>query len=222
MITLKNYLFGISFFSFTIFIFGCQENKVTIEDFAEYCAWVVNTENGLVKTKSISGIHLSVKYLPPEYLAYQELKDEENVTASDKERTLGLYKNNETFLLTIAPDEQERLGADIMQTGIRNYQEFSERASKMNFGMNEYVILITGDREFKPVLSNMENVYGLSNHRNISFVFAPEDENTIFKNTEKLDFVFNDEIFHTGISHFVFHRNSIEKIPRLSYFSQNG
>ena len=206
-------LFGLS---------ACQERAASFKDVHELSKWMNNPKNGLVKTKSISGIKLTVRYLPAEYVAYQELKDNENTSDAAKDSVLALYKNNLTFLFSIGPDESYSSEIDIMRLGIGNYDEYSERALKLNFGMDEYVILKMGERKYQPVLSTLENVYGLSKQRNIYFVFAPEEPEADFRKNEKLDFVFDDEIFNTGISHFIFLSENIKKIPSLSFFAERG
>lgn len=222
MITFVNHLFSITWFSFFIAFSGCQENMQTIDKADDFYRWLNNPANGLLKTRYIAGIRLTVKHLPAQYLAYRELKDEEAVTASYKDSVLALYKNNLTFLLTIAPDERKLPDVDIMSLGIRDYNEFKARAARMNFGMKEYVSLKIAARKYQPVLSTLENVYGLSKHRNIYIVFNPGEDPEGFKNAEKLDFVFNDEIFNTGISHFIFHKTNIDGIPHFKFFTKKG
>jgi hypothetical protein len=62
----------------------------------------------------------------------------------------------------------------------------------------------------------MENVYGLVKHRNFYVVFANDDilSEELFKSPQ-LDFVFHDEVYETGSSHFVFLRENIEQLPAV-------
>lgn len=215
-------LFLAALLSSFIALHGCQESIKTIDHVDDLYRWINNPKNGLVKTKSISGIKLSVKYLPAELLACREFKDENNVIASQKDSVLALYKNNLTFLLTIASDERKAPETNVMYRGIRNYEELTERAVRMNFSMQDYITLKINEKEYKPILSTMENVYELSKERSIYLVFAPDKDDKNFEKVEKLDFVFSDEMFNTGINHFIFQKKNIDAIPRLSFFIQKG
>ncbi len=110
---------------------------------------------------------------------------------------------------------------DMMYLGISNYSEYSRRISTMNFRMNEYITLKTDTVKFTPVLSSLENTYGLSKALNINVVFSPGENHKDVVNSETLDFILSDDIFNTGISHFVFRREAIEQIPEFTYFIES-
>lgn len=50
---------------------GCKQ-QVRTE--AEFFKWINNPENGLIKSKVINDLQLTVKFIPTEYLAYKEAK----------------------------------------------------------------------------------------------------------------------------------------------------
>jgi hypothetical protein len=179
--------------------------------------WLNDPDNGLIKTKVINGVEIELKFLPPEFLTYREVKRLNNYNKQYIDSLLNLYQNSYSFLLKIGPEDGVD-GEDIMLKGVGSMEEFKSRAQMMNFEMQEYVSLKAEGKKYKPVLSTMENVYGMHSHRNIYLVFTPNDENKSLLKAEKLDVSFNDELFETGISHFVFKKKYISNIPKVKFW----
>lgn len=183
----------------------------------EFYKWLNDHDNGLITTRTTGSIKISVKYLAPEFLAYRELKQTNNYTRELKDSIVNVYKNSLTFLLAIGPDESKE-DFDIMTTGVENIVEFNERVKKLNFEIGQFITLKTENGEYKPVLSTLENVYGLTNKRNIYIVFAPNEESKKLLCAQKLDLVFEDDIFLTGINHFKFDKKKLDNIPHINFW----
>jgi hypothetical protein len=188
----------------------------SINNIEEYLKWLNNPKNGLVLTKIVNGFQLTVKYLPPDYLAYRELSEAKDFTVATKDSILSMYAHNMSFLLKIAPDEKRHRG-DIMFWNTESYREYKERVHTMNFAMSEYIALKTDLGTYKPVLSTLENVHGLTPGRNILLVFADEQNPEDLRKARFYDFIYTDEIFDTGINHFVFSKEALQKIPQLIF-----
>lgn len=201
---------------FILFSFACNQTKV--KDIEGYLEYLNDGENGLVKTKYVNGLELKIKYIPPRYSAYLELNNNPGAGKNQQDSLLQVYSNNLTFMFTIGPDERKRTGTDIMLRNVASYKEYAERHFAMNFAMEEFITLEAGDKKYKPVLSSMENVYGLDPKRNILLVFSPSEkgDRALFTG-EKLDFVYSDELFGLGVNHFVFNRKDIHNIPELEF-----
>ncbi|HET6243903.1 MAG: hypothetical protein H0V01_04455 [Bacteroidetes bacterium] len=178
-----------------------------------------NLENGLIKSKSINGIKVTAKYLPPEFLVYKDLKTHDEFNTFLKDSLMEWYKFNHTFLLNIALDEENKNDMDVMRYGVKNYEEYKEKFISMNFDLTDFISLKIKDKKLSPVLINLENVYGLSKDRNVHLVFTT-DEKTNYTDFEELDLVYNDEIFETGINHFVFQKKDIESIPLIKFWKK--
>lgn len=192
-----------------------QEKKIS-----EYLIWLNDESNGLVKEKYINGLVFTAKYLPPDYLVYQELKNDTLYSLAKKDSLLNLYSSNLTFLLSVKPDEREENSkiSDVMYLGVTNMSDYKERVLLMNFEMKEFLQLQTETNVvYSPVLTNMENTYSLGNGRSITCVFAPLKDKKEFNNTSTLDLVWDDEIFESGRNHFVFNRKDFSSVPRLIY-----
>ncbi len=197
-------------------LFSC--GKKEIKEPLEYTKWLADPENNLVQTRYINGIKISVKYLPPEYLAYIECKDKENVNKLVKDSLVRYYEESKTFVLNIGPDERKgQPSGDIMMSNISHYQDYKGRNFTMNFEMQDYISLEIPGASYAPVLCNLENVYGLDKSRNIFVVFADKEKKGKLNVSKELDFVFDDEIFGTGRSHFVFNKKDLNDIPHFIF-----
>lgn len=96
-----------------------------------------------------------------------------------------------------------------------------KRALTMNFDMNEYVSIKTPTQEYRPVLTSMENTYSLKGQRNIYMVFTDDTAEAELMKAPELDFVFNDEIFQTGVNHFVFNQDDLQSMPIIKFENIN-
>ena len=193
-----------------------QEHRLQTEE--DFYAWINEPENGLMQERYINNIHLEIKYLPNELLILQEWQQHNRDTIlldSLKEQ----YQHAKTFVLTIGPDERDgKKAEDILFKGIGTYEEYREKLLSLSFGIEAFVSLKVDDIELKPVLSHLENVYGLVNSRKINIVFVPQSaEQESLLNSKDLDFTFNDEFFRTGIHHFIFRQDAINKIPKIKF-----
>jgi hypothetical protein len=196
-----------------VFLTGCQ-NEIT--DMQSFHQWINDPSNGLTKTKHVGDYKITVKCLPSEFLALREVKEETKPTQPIYDSLLSSYKNTLTFLLMISatsPESQQ----DPMFKELEGLPEYKERAGEMNFNMDSYVSIKTSSGEYKPVLTTMENTYGLRNQRVVYIVFADDKHDGGLLNQPKWDFIFNDEIFNTGINHFVFQSSDLADMPIVEF-----
>ena len=188
-------------------------SKKEIKDIPSFGEWINQTENGLIRIKKINNLKLSVKYLPPEYLALREVSEVHNSTRIMYDSLLKLYKKNSTFILNISP-EGANGNKDVMYAGVNNYKEYKQRVFDLNFDFSSYVFININDKLYPAKLSNLENTYSISNDRNFYLVFS----DSILNTGNDIDFVFDDEIFNTGISHFEFQAKDLKKIPEVNFY----
>lgn len=196
-------------------LLSCNKSIDNIKDFYKY----VNTpSNGLIKVKNIGALSFSMKYVPTDFYVYKAHKDFPNIT---KESLKDEYKDNFNFILKIAPSEEAAMKFDVMTETVGSLAEFREQAFIVNFELQKFIRLKIGSREIAPVLVETENVYGLTQHRLINIVFAKEDFQTEWSNLEKIDLIFNDELYGTGKHHFLFYKKDLINIPDLNITKQN-
>ncbi len=183
--------------------FACSNDP---KDLKSFYKWINDPDNGLVKSRDIEGIKISVKYLPAEFLALKE-SSEGNLKGS-YDSLYTLYKQNHTFLLSVSYTDDKNVN-DPMYKDLRDYPDYKVRAQAMNFDMNEYVSIKTSSNEYRPVLTSMENTYSLKGQRNIYLVFTDESLKKELQSEKELDFVFEDVFFQTGVNHFVFQQSDL-------------
>ena len=196
-----------------LFCFSCS---TTVDSEQELLQWLNKKDQGFVKKTKANGFVMTMKYLPPEYLAINEMgKDEENGRQSIEEY-LKEFKNSRTFLLTIQHDDEN---VDAGTYGVRNLQEYNQRIQALSFGLKQAIQLKTDSgKKYEPVLTTMENLYEIGNKKSIYIVFSGEHQE-IFT-SEKLDIVFQDTYLDTGISHFVFQKKNIDQLPTLTFLNK--
>jgi hypothetical protein len=202
------------YFLFVVLLFSCKKQQVnSVSDYSKY---INNPDNGLVITRKVNGLQLSVKYLPSEFLEY---KDQQGNSSTQSIKNV--YQNTLTFLMTIGPDEEKGNKNDIMFNEISSYKEYTERLLSLNFEIDKSITLKAKDIELKPVLSNLENTYGLSKNRSIVIAFAPTDEQRKkIENADELEFTYSDELFDMGIMHFNFSGSDMNHLPYISQLNK--
>lgn len=185
---------------------ACQHK---IDNKEKLLQWINQPEHGLVISKSINGFQLTAKYLPSDYLVLKELGNQD-FTASHFQQLKEEYQHSKTFLLTIAPDQEEQRNT-VMFHQVVSRADYQQRVRDLNFRIGDFLSLTTKSKELKPVLHHMENTYELAEHRSIYLVFADDelqkDEDWVLK--------FDDRLFGTGISRFLFHHQDLAKIPDI-------
>jgi hypothetical protein len=195
---------------------SCQGD---IRDMKSLYHWINDPEHGMIKSKNVNGLTITVKYLPAEFLALKEAKSIQPTGMKVYDSLLGAYKKSHTFLLSFGYEDNKT--DDPMYNGLKDFSEFKQRAATLNFDMNELISIRTEHDEFRPVLASMENTYGLKSQRDIYLVFTDESPANALQKDEALDFVFRDEIFQTGINHFVFQQDDLTGLPAINFNTIN-
>jgi hypothetical protein len=191
-------------------IFSCKEEVTSV---AAYSKWINKKENGLISTRKINNLKITVKYLPSDYLIYKDVTGN-NLTDAGIDSIKKKYENTLTFLMSLEPDDERGNKSDVMYGGVGSYEEYSKRLLAMNFDMAKNIQLKTDALELKPVLSVLENTYGLSKGRTIVIAFAPDDQQkTKLSESKQWDFIYSDELFQLGTMHFNFNKNDITHLP---------
>ncbi len=173
---------------------GCQ--KVFRQE-KEFYAYANDASHGLLKTRQVADVTFTLKYLPAGLLYLKQRKDADAPPKDSLQKELSQQQH---FVLTIQPTDDKN---DIMYRDLANYQEYKERAVEMNFRMDSYLAMQIGGTDVPPLLCTLENTYSVRNGRSLYMVFPAPPEG------KPVDIVFTDEIFNTGIHHFVFDSKDI-------------
>lgn len=178
-----------------------------LESEQEILSYINEDESGFVVQKEVNNFTLTVKAIPPQYLAFNESNNQVEYDSLFK-----VYGKNRTFLLSIKPKEDK----DLLFYKVMSKEEFNQRFYDLNFSLGEYLSLKTDKNKYYPALYVMENTYGLAHHRSFNIVFAENDSlHGDLLSSKSYDIAFNDIHFETGITHFKFQKNNIDKFPRV-------
>ncbi len=196
----------------SLLLSSCKQQSM--DDPAMYLTYLANPSNGIVKQKTISGIKYRLKYLPGEYLAFNTIKNEVN-SKINKDSLIKAYENSVTFLLNIGPDDAEDF--DITRLGVSSYGEFVERIEKMAFEAQNWISIEKNGKIYHPSIVRLENINALEKNRNFVVVFSSEKNSENDLRNSDMCFVYDDELFNTGVNKFMFDHNDIKNIPQLRF-----
>jgi hypothetical protein len=206
---IKNKYFIIA--SLALIFTGCK--NTTVSHAIEYNEWLNKSENACKVSKEVNGMIIDVKLLPQNYLALKESETKDGYNKYDS--LLKTYEHSTTFLLTFKPKEGHK-GNDVMFEGVENYSDYIERSTELNFELESKIVLKTNKGSFAPVLSSLENTYGLTKGRQVYLVFADKNLKNEIQNSDLLDLVYTDDIYNLGILHFTFNYEKIKRnLPQL-------
>ena len=193
---------------------NCQQrSKVhTTEDIYE---WIANPKNGLSKTRSVKDITINVKFLPKKLWGKGTASDHSRAEKKTIDRAVLINHKALAFLLTITPHESKIANQDVLYYGVSNFAEYSDRVATLNFRMQNYLSLRLEQQEYIPLSAIFENTYELSKELKIQVIFTIDDLLTKLATVSTIDLTFMDEIFNTGIHHFVFETQSVFNIPEV-------
>lgn len=167
----------------------------------EYKAWFSDPENGFVKEKVVNDLRFGVQLRPVELMMLTELKQGEDILADQVDSLKASYGNSLYFLMEVSfEDAGKRRGADVVQSTVKSYNEFVEQVNRLSFELDDNVILVSGNDTIRPSLYHYERGYELGKKQSFLFAFPFNNEKT----HEQVSFIYNDEVFKTGVNTFRF------------------
>lgn len=203
----RNSFLCAALFVLTLIVGGCSQGNTSDE--AEYLAWLNDPEHGLVQTRAINGLRISVKYMPPDYRAYRELHNAGSQDARAAVETR--CANSVALLLSISRD------TTVPASGPIDPNMVMQQGMMLNAEIKEHLLLRADGVPYLPAVTALDNDAGMSGAINITAVFVDEPPKGKLLNAKSYDVVFDDGTFGTGISHFLFSRAAIDSRIRLDY-----
>lgn len=189
------------------FMYSCKSDKHSIPvslDFKGFESWISDEENGLVKIREYHGLEFSMFYLPSTYLAY---KDKKQANIMNKDSLIDYYSQTLNFMMRVRLIDKN---PNVLYLGISSIEEYKERIMQLNFGLDSLLKMHIKSKEYVPILTSFENTYGISPYANVNIVFIlPKD----IKEGDEVDISFQDDIFNTGIQHFLFDYTQMKTVP---------
>jgi hypothetical protein len=209
----RSFIFEVTLF--LLLAFSCS-NSSEVKSVGELKAYISNPDNGLIRTRYLNGISVTVQYIPAAMILAQDIRSG-FIKSDQADSILNEYAVSHHFRITIGPDDRkENKSGDVMFHKIKNYKDYKERVYLMNFELENYITLEAGEWKGKPALLNLENVYGLTKERDINVVFSPKVKKNELMQSDTLRLEFEDPLFDMGTLNFVFLKEDIIRIPELT------
>ncbi|GEM_PF-5821356 len=160
----------------------------------EFTTWCSDSENGLVKERSLGGVKFRMEYWPTAMIQLQ------NQDSSSK-----AYENMEYFRFHI--ESEDPIESDLVSEWTSTNEEYQSLTQHLAFEYDDGIQLKIGDKALPCAHYHFERNYGL--RPGIDLVFAFENQDQEYEHDRKL--VINDQVFGTGRLHFSFDRDHIQK-----------
>ena len=173
--------------------------------------FVVNMDNGLLKSKVIGEVTYSVKYKPVDYIISQELKGSSIDMNSYKQKYSEL-SGMQYFDLRVEIDKQN---GELLKYGLNTVDEYERRVKYLAFDINTDIQLIDGEDTLQCVMNHFERVYDIVPYATILLGFKDNGKSQLKEKT----IVFHDKLFGKGIIKFTFLPSDLQNIPHLEVIS---
>ncbi len=177
-----------------------------------YYRFLNDPKNGLVKVKEANGFKLEMKYFPPEVQAFNELSGSAGKNVKIKYDSLvKQYNSGLAFILSIS-DPDQKPGTDIVQYGIFTEPEFKKRFNDLHFNIGSHIWIASDSAKVFPVLTMLESTLDIIGPKTFYLTFDKSEVDP-----RVIDLVFHDTFFDTGINHFVFNKENLNNLPKISF-----
>jgi hypothetical protein len=172
---------------------------------------LLDEENGLSRTRIANNIKTTVTLRPPLMDVMLATQRDSSLSQNEIDSLLSSLSDQLTFIVNLRHDEPSQ--NDIMYNGVSNINEYKEQAYALNFGWDEMALLRCGSGQYKPILSTLENTYGLTYDRNVILVFKPSNKgDKNFYESEYIHLEITNNTLRTGTQHFKFRRADLVRV----------
>lgn len=199
-------------------LWACQSEAPSVRNERSLEAYARCADNGLVRSHTANGIITTVQLLPAGLCALREARAMVGADSCALDtayaHALNSHAKQLTLIVNLAPSA-DAAGSDIMTAGVANEREFIQQAFDLNFNFDLRAELHCDGQRYEPVLSALENTYGLTKDRNITLVFVPTDTaDEHLSHSEHIELTIDNDILGTGKQHFLFDRADLDRAPQ--------
>ncbi len=181
------------------------ETSMPLDKFAEFIA---DKENELTKNKEISDINFQLSYMPKEYLAYLELKNED-YNKEQFDEAVTHYKNMSYFNLRLHLVKGQ---GELLKYNLVSPQQYEARIKYMSFEMQKDVFLVQGNDTLYPGLFHFERIFEVAPYATVMLAF----DNEKFKPEQEFTVVYNDKLFNKGYIKYNYKNNQLIDLPNIA------
>jgi hypothetical protein len=187
---------------FFIVLTSCKQT-VSTNQLLDY---TLNPKNGLLKKEKKNGVVLQVLYKPNQLIVAQEIKGR-NLRPSQIDSVQSYFNEFDYFLLRLSRNGKE------IETGYAADQvKFVQVNNYLSFEIGKNVSLVQ-DRDTIKVKDFIHTrTFGSSPSSDILFVF----KSRLQERRGEVKFIFNDEMFNSGLSEFDFALSNIKSLPIIN------
>ena len=194
---------------FILFV-GCKNKCFETE--GQFYKWLNDEENGLIKSYVDESGSITVKYLPPEYLAYNELKSI-SFTKGQFDSVFADHQNNMCFLISL--ESSGKYGkSEMLLNNADDMGDFKRKVHELSFQSDEFISLFNGEEELLGSYSALENIYNIDNKKNIIVVFPLNPKSM---DNQEVYLQIDDPVFDSGLHKFLFKREDFNNLPEFNF-----
>jgi hypothetical protein len=179
--------------------------KVTVKEFMRWCA---DEDNRLSRSKEISEMRYKLSYLPPEAMAFLELRKEPYDLP--KFRKLSDSYSEMTYF-TFRIEVLDGSG-ELLKYKLRSPAQYDARVKYMSFDIQNDLYLVQGKDTLIPGLFQFERIFEVAPYANVMFAF----DNKRFNRQEEFTIIYNDKLFGNGYVKFNYRDKQLFNLPNIT------
>ncbi len=173
----------------------------------EFITWCSNEDNHLSKSKTVSEMQYKVMFLPPESMAYTELKAEEyNLEIFRK--VSDSYKDMSYFNFRIQLSDGN---GELLKYNLQSAMQYEERIKYVSFNMDKDLYIIQDNAIIYPGLYHFERTFEVVPYLTVMMAF----DNKKFDKKREFTLVYNDRLFEKGMIKFNYQNNQLVDVPEI-------
>lgn len=123
------------------------------------------------------------------------------------------------FMVALTGYDQKGNVQDVLYRDLHTEPEFDDRIQTLNFGMQSSFYLKRDEEKLPAQIVHFESNYHMKGARIFIIGFSKSEYDQFTKSKTGFDFVFQDEVFGLGTSHFSFSDADIQYFKTLAYVS---
>lgn len=201
---IKNCFSCIIFLATIILFIAC--NKTFNPDELKF--FVLDQDNGFLKTELVANTEYSVLYSHPQYEALKRIRDDQNV--SEELVTNLIQESSEQLIFYIRLRDVDN--KNLLKKDIEDNKFYDERLMYLLGDIKDDFSLLNGTDTISCSIHHFERGYGINPSLNITLAFNKPSKMNDFT------FIYNDRLFGAGKLKFHYFSEEINKDFELIYF----
>jgi hypothetical protein len=114
------------------------------------------------------------------------------------------YDGTATFSMTIECQVDSTTSGDVLMAASHDQGEYASHLSTLSFDVGRKIFAKTCHGDIHPVLTHFEPISGRGNESCLMIVFPRGEKGAVIRKNDVFDIVFVDQMFGTGVQHFLF------------------